>query len=74
MSRVLGEADPFSLFIMIANDMLGSSRASRSIGHIRRGRDALRARLRERAFADYLDEDEAGQISLRRLPAEDDPM
>jgi hypothetical protein len=26
------------------------------------------------AFADYLDEDEAGHISLRRLPAEDDPM
>jgi hypothetical protein len=26
------------------------------------------------AFADYLEEDDKGQISLRRLPAEDDPM
>ena len=70
--------DPFlAVYRMIANDMLEIFEAVpaedrvtiRRVAEMRFARDFANG-----AFADYLDEDEAGQISLRRLPAEDDPM
>ena len=70
--------DPFlAVYRMIANDMLeifegvpAEDRVTiRRVAEMRFARDFANG-----AFADYLDEDEAGQISLRRLPAEDDPM
>ncbi|MEK9920836.1 MAG: hypothetical protein VW519_09255 [Luminiphilus sp.] len=70
--------DPFlAVYRMIANDMLqkfngvsSTERAEiRQVAEMRFARDFANG-----AFADYLEEDEAGHISLRRLPAEDDPM
>ena len=70
--------DPFlAVYPMIANDMLAifdrvpsADRVTiRRVAEMRFARDFASG-----AFADYLDEDDAGQISLRRLPAEDDPM
>ncbi len=70
--------DPFlAVYRMIANDMLalfnrlpvGDRVAIRQVAEMRFARDFANG-----AFADYLEEDAAGQISLRRLPAEDDPM
>ncbi|MEL0007710.1 MAG: hypothetical protein VW686_10265, partial [Luminiphilus sp.] len=70
--------DPFlAVYRMIANDMLqkfngvpSAERAEiRQVAEMRFARDFANG-----AFADYLEEDEAGHISLRRLPAEDDPM
>ena len=70
--------DPFlAVYRMIANDMLqkfggvpAAERAEiRQVAEMRFARDFANG-----AFADYLQEDEAGHISLRRLPAEDDPM
>ncbi len=70
--------DPFlAVYRMIANDMLalfnrlpvGDRIAIRQVAEMRFARDFANG-----AFADYLEEDAAGQISLRRLPAEDDPM
>ena len=62
---------------MIANDMLAifnrlpsEDRVTiRQVAEMRFARDFANG-----AFADYLEEDDKGQISLRRLPAEDDPM
>jgi hypothetical protein len=70
--------DPFlAVYRMIANDMLQKfNEASvaerteiRQVAEMRFARDFANG-----AFADYLQENEKGQISLRRLPAEDDPM
>ncbi len=70
--------DPFlAVYRMIANDMLqkfngvpAAERAEiRQVAEMRFARDFANG-----AFADYLQEDETGHISLRRLPAEDDPM
>jgi len=70
--------DPFlAVYRMIANDMLqkfngvpAAERAEiRQVAEMRFARDFASG-----AFADYLQEDETGRISLRRLPAEDDPM
>ena len=70
--------DPFlAVYRMIANDMLAifdrvpsADRVTiRRVAEMRFARDFASG-----AFADYLEEDDAGQISLRRLPAEDDPM
>ena len=70
--------DPFlAVYRMIANDMLAifdrvpsaDRVAIRRVAEMRFARDFASG-----AFADYLEEDDAGQISLRRLPAEDDPM
>ena len=70
--------DPFlAVYRMIANDMLAifdrvpsADRVTiRRVAEMRFARDFASG-----AFADYLDEDDSGQISLRRLPAEDDPM
>ena len=70
--------DPFlAVYRMIANDMLQKfngvpavERAEiRQVAEMRFARDFANG-----AFADYLQEDETGHISLRRLPAEDDPM
>jgi hypothetical protein len=70
--------DPFlAVYRMIANDMLqkfngvpAAERAEiRQVAEMRFARDFASG-----AFADYLQEDETGHISLRRLPAEDDPM
>jgi len=70
--------DPFlAVYRMIANDMLAifnrvpaEDRVTiRRVAEMRFARDFAGG-----AFADYLKEDEAGNISLRRLPAEDDPM
>ena len=70
--------DPFlAVYRMIANDMLAifdrvppTDRVTiRRVAEMRFARDFASG-----AFADYLEEDDAGQISLRRLPAEDDPM
>jgi hypothetical protein len=70
--------DPFlAVYRMIANDMLQkfngvppAERAEiRQVAEMRFARDFANG-----AFADYLQEDETGHISLRRLPAEDDPM
>ena len=73
MSRAPGWQDPFlAVYRMIANDMLeifegvpAEDRVTiRRVAEMRFARDFANG-----AFADYLDEDEAGQISLRRLPA-----
>ena len=70
--------DPFlAVYRMIANDMLAifnrlpaAERTTiRQVAEMRFARDFANA-----GFADYLDEDAAGNITLRRLPAEDDPM
>ena len=70
--------DPFlAVYRMIANDMLAifnrlpsEDRVTiRQVAEMRFARDFASG-----AFADYLEEDDKGQISLRRLPAEDDPM
>ena len=70
--------DPFlAVYRMIANDMLAifdrvpsADRVTiRRVAEMRFARDFASG-----AFADYLEEDDAGRISLRRLPAEDDPM
>ena len=70
--------DPFlAVYRMIANDMLAifdrvpsADRVTiRRVAEMRFARDFASG-----TFADYLEEDDAGQISLRRLPAEDDPM
>ena len=70
--------DPFlAVYRMIANDMLAifdrvpsADRVTiRRVAEMRFARDFASG-----AFADYLEEDDSGQISLRRLPAEDDPM
>jgi len=70
--------DPFlAVYRMIANDMLAifnrlpaAERTTiRQVAEMRFARDFANG-----AFADYLDEDAAGNITLRRLPAEDDPM
>ena len=70
--------DPFlAVYRMIANDMLAifdrvpsADRVTiRRVAEMRFARDFASG-----AFADYLEENDAGQISLRRLPAEDDPM
>ena len=70
--------DPFlAVYRMIANDMLAifnrlpsADRVTiRQVAEMRFARDFASG-----AFADYLEEDDKGQISLRRLPAEDDPM
>ena len=70
--------DPFlAVYRMIANDMLAifnrlpsEDRVTiRQVAEMRFARDFANG-----AFADYLEEDNKGQISLRRLPAEDDPM
>jgi hypothetical protein len=70
--------DPFlAVYRMIANDMLvifnrlpSEDRIIiRRVAEMRFARDFANG-----AFADYLEEDDKGQISLRRLPAEDDPM
>jgi outer membrane lipoprotein SlyB len=75
-SRLPG--DPFlGLYREIANDMLRVFRAltpSQRIT-IRRIAELRFARsFSEDAFADYLQEDEDGIVTLLRLPAEDDPM
>ena len=70
--------DPFlAVYRMIANDMLAlfdrlpaaDRIAIRQVAEMRFARDFASG-----AFADYLEEDASGHISLRRLPAEDDPM
>ncbi len=70
--------DPFlAVYRMIANDMLAlfdrlpaaDRIAIRQVAEMRFARDFANG-----AFADYLEEDASGHISLRRLPAEDDPM
>ena len=70
--------DPFlAVYRMIANDMLAifdrvpsADRVTiRRVAEMRFARDFASG-----TFADYLEEDDAGQIRLRRLPAEDDPM
>jgi hypothetical protein len=70
--------DPFlAVYRLIANDMLAifnqipsEERITiRQVAEMRFARDFANG-----AFGDYLEEDESGHISLRRLPAEDDPM
>ena len=70
--------DPFlAVYRMIANGTLalvtllpvGDRIAIRQVAEMRFARDFANG-----AFADYLEEDASGHISLRRLPAEDDPM
>jgi len=70
--------DPFlAVYRMIANDMLAifdrvpaADRVTiRRVAEMRFARDFASG-----AFADYLEEDNSGQITLRRLPSEDDPM
>ena len=70
--------DPFlAVYRMIANDMLAifnrlpsEDRVTiRQVAEMRFARDFANG-----AFSDYIEEDDKGQISLRRLPAEDDPM
>lgn len=70
--------DPFlGVYRLIANDMLAifnqlpsEERITiRQVAEMRFARDFANG-----AFGDYLREDESGHISLRRLPAEDDPM
>ncbi len=72
------QQDPFlAIYRRIANDMLeifegvpAKDRITiRRVAEMRFARDFANG-----AFADYLDEDDAGQLSLRRLPADDDPM
>ena len=70
--------DPFlAVYRMIANDMLAIFNRLPSADRVTIRRVAEMRFARDFAsgtFADYLEEDDAGQISLRRLPAEDDPM
>lgn len=70
--------DPFlSVYRMIANDMLAAFQrlpadertTIRRIAEMRFARDFASG-----AFADYLNEDPSGQVTLRRLPSEEDPM
>jgi len=70
--------DPFlAVYRMIANDMLarfdqvaaGDRVTIRRVGEMGFARDFASG-----AFGDYLEEDDSGQITLRRLPSEDDPM
>ena len=70
--------DPFlSVYRMIANDMLAAFQrlpadertTIRRVAEMRFARDFASC-----AFADYLNEDPSGQVTLRRLPSEEDPM
>lgn len=70
--------DPFlSVYRMIANDMLAvfqrlpadERTTIRRVAEMRFARDFANG-----AFADYLNEDPSGQVTLRRLPSEEDPM
>ena len=70
--------DPFlSVYRMIANDMLAAFQrlpadertTIRRVAEMRFARDFANG-----AFADYLNEDPSGQVTLRRLPSEEDPM
>ena len=70
--------DPFlSVYRMIANDMLAAFQqlpadertTIRRVAEMRFARDFASG-----AFADYLNEDPSGQVTLRRLPSEADPM
>ena len=70
--------DPFlSVYRMIANDMLAAFQqlpadertTIRRVAELRFARDFASG-----AFADYLNEDPSGQVTLRRLPSEADPM
>ena len=70
--------DPFlSVYRMIANDMLAAFQrlpaeertTIRRVAEMRFARDFASG-----AFADYLNEDPSGQVTLRRLPSEKDPM
>ncbi len=73
-----GEIDPFqALYNTIANDLLEElekleledRRRVRLVTELRFARGFSPA-----AFADYLEEDEDGEFSIIRLPAEEDPM
>lgn len=70
--------DPYqSLYNQIANDLLEVRRKSsakelatvRNVAELRYGAELVPA-----AFAELLTQDKSGQYSLRRLPAENDPM
>ena len=70
--------DPFlSVYRMIANDMLAAFQrlpaeertTIRRVAEMRFARDFASG-----AFADYLNENPSGQVTLRRLPSEEDPM
>jgi hypothetical protein len=70
--------DPFlSVYRMIANDMLAAFQrlpadertTIRRVAEMRFARDFASG-----AFANYLNEDPSGQVTLRRLPSEEDPM
>jgi hypothetical protein len=70
--------DPFlSVYRMIANDMLAAFQrlpaeertTIRRVAEMRFARDFANG-----AFADYLNEDPSGQVTLLRLPSEEDPM
>ena len=70
--------DPFlSVYRMIANDMLAvfqrlpadERTTIRRVAEMRFARDFANV-----AFADYLNEDPSGHVTLRRLPSEEDPM
>jgi hypothetical protein len=70
--------DPFlSVYRIIANDMLAAFQrlpaeertTIRRVAEMRFARDFASG-----AFADYLNEDPSGQVTLRRLPSEEDPM
>ena len=70
--------DPFlSVYRMIANDMLAAFQrlpadertTIRRVAEMRFARDFANG-----AFADYLNEDPSGRVTLRRLPSEEDPM
>ena len=70
--------DPFlSVYRMIANDMLAAFQrlpadertTIRRVAEMRFARDFANG-----AFADYQNEDPSGQVTLRRLPSEEDPM
>jgi hypothetical protein len=70
--------DPFlSVYRMIANDMLAAFQqlpadertTIRRVAEMRFARDFASG-----AFADYLNEDPSGHVTLRRLPSEADPM
>ena len=72
------QQDPFlSVYRMIANDMLAAFQrlpadertTIRRVAEMRFARDFASG-----AFADYLNEDPSGQVTLRRLPSEEDPM
>jgi hypothetical protein len=69
---------PFQdLYNELANDLLATRRAltEKELVHIRRVADIrYAASLLPDAFGDYLQLDEAGHYSLRRLPSRQDPM